>query len=259
MNNKLINKALCFMCLICVLITSSCKKDELNTDQMGSGKITLKAFGPSPALRGGELRFIGTNLDKVTAVILPAYNAEIEIAASAFTKKEKTEIRVLIPQDADVGYCMLKTPQGDIKTVTMLTYSDPVSISSITTATLKAGQEFEIEGEYLNLMKEVIFKSTGQAVVMQADFVSQTRSKIVVTVPINARSGVVTISNGADMPIEVFSTDEASIVEPTITGFTPETIKAGGNVTITGKDFDLVDSVYVAPYNKAEIISKSET
>ena len=46
------------------LITACDNGDELSTDQMTDTGITVKAFGPSPALRGGELRFVGTNVDR---------------------------------------------------------------------------------------------------------------------------------------------------------------------------------------------------
>ncbi|MCB0529185.1 MAG: hypothetical protein KDC65_11950, partial [Saprospiraceae bacterium] len=43
----------------------ACKKDDDTSDL-----IQLNSFGPSPVLRGGELRFIGANLDRVTAIVL---------------------------------------------------------------------------------------------------------------------------------------------------------------------------------------------
>ena len=56
-----------FLLLGVLFVLNNCKKD----DDIASGLVQLNSFGPSPALRGGDLRFIGTNLDQVTAVILP--------------------------------------------------------------------------------------------------------------------------------------------------------------------------------------------
>ena len=61
---------------------SSCSNDDDN----GSGAVVLEAFGPSPALRGSELTFIGKNLDKVTSVILPE---GIEVTDIEVVSKEK--------------------------------------------------------------------------------------------------------------------------------------------------------------------------
>ena len=44
------------MLLLVVVLLPSCEKEEVNNDPI------LHSFGPSPALRGGELRFIGQNM-----------------------------------------------------------------------------------------------------------------------------------------------------------------------------------------------------
>lgn len=219
------------------LITACDNGDELSTDQMTDTGITVKAFGPSPALRGGELRFVGTNVDRATAVVIPGVPEITE-----FTKKEKTEIRVIIPQTAQEGYVILRTPQGDITPKTMLTFSEPIVIESITTTKVKSGDDFEVTGDYLNLIAKVVFQEN--VVVESTDFVSQSRERIVVKVPLKARSGEIMIANGEEIPIEVYSGDlQADIVEPAIVSVAPSTVKAGSDITITGVDFDLVEKV----------------
>jgi hypothetical protein len=255
MNKKSITTALRTICLVGwvgIFFISCHNEDPLNTDQMASDKITLKAFGPSPALRGGDIRFIGTNLDKVTGVIIPNVGEITE-----FTKKEKVEIRVTIPQNATEGYVTLVTPEGNITTTTMLTYEEPIVIESITTAKVKAGSPFEITGDYLNLISKVVFQEN--AVVEQANFVSQSRESIVVIVPRNARSGEIMLANNAAIPIEIYSGDWlASIVDPILQGVSSTTIKAGSALTITGLDFDLVESVVFTKDNKAPKFTVNE-
>lgn len=233
-------RAFLLMCLMAIGLFSvtSCGEDEetLDTKQIGSSKIELKAYGPTPALRGGELRFIGNNMDKVTAVVIPGIG---EI--SDFLMKEKLELRVQIPQDAEVGFPSLITPQGEIKALTPLTFEEPISISGITTSKVKAGEKFTIEGDYLNLIMQVVFQ--GNAVVEAEDFITHTRKKIEVTVPLEARSGVVMLSNGEDIPIEVYSGElEATFTEPVISAVT-ELVKPAAVMTVTGKDLDLIASV----------------
>lgn len=227
------------MALVGVLLaTSSCESGEdVSTDQLTSAKITVKAFGPSPALRGGEVRFVGTNLDKATGVVIPGA-PEI----TTFTMKEKNEVRVMVPQTASEGHVTLRTPEGDITPNTLLTFIEPIVIESVTTGRVKTGNDFEIKGDYLNLIAKVVFKDN--VVVDSTDFVSQSREKIVVKVPLKARSGEIMIANGAKIPVEVYSGDlQANIVAPSITSVSPATVKAAGDVTISGDDFDLVEKI----------------
>src|SRR5690606_9514809 len=76
--------------LIGVLLLSACKKD----DEIIQAVIYLDDFGTSPALLEGEIRFIGQNLDKVQAVILPHGHVISDI-----TVVNSGEIRITIPQD----------------------------------------------------------------------------------------------------------------------------------------------------------------
>ena len=72
---------------------SSCDDGtELDTNQYVKG-IALNAFGPSPVARGGELRFIGSNLNQVTAVAIPGCGDITDI-----TVISAEEIRVTVPQ-----------------------------------------------------------------------------------------------------------------------------------------------------------------
>ena len=136
----------CLMMCLFVLTgfgLSSCEKEKIDT------KIILNSFGPSPALRGGELRFIGNNLEKVTSIILPGLKEGQTVEVTEITVINEREIRITIPQDAGVGLLTLKTPEGDITTITPLTYSEPISIESVTPATIKAGQTLTVTGDYL--------------------------------------------------------------------------------------------------------------
>lgn len=56
------------------------------------------------------------------------------------------------------------------------------------------GATVTITGTYLNLIEQVVFATN--KVVAKANFVSQTRDKIEVKVPVDAKSGKIAISNG---------------------------------------------------------------
>ncbi|MFT3752481.1 MAG: glycan-binding surface protein [Paludibacter sp.] len=231
--NKFLYASFVTCLLLGGLLFNSCKQEEVSLEP------TLSVFGPSPALRGGELKFIGTNLDKITLIILPE-----NIEVTEITRTSTSEISIIIPQTAKPGIVTLKSSSGDIVTKTPLTFSEPISVDTYTTAAVKAGDVFTINGDYLGLIAQVIF--TDGAVVDSADFVSQTRKKIEVKVPKAAKTGKVAVSNGAEIPVIVYTSGVATIVDPTtLTAISPLPVKAGATLKITGTYLDLIKTVII--------------
>lgn len=73
MNKTYKLSALWMLCLIILgsLSFTACDNgDEEDTNQYVGG-IQLNVFGPSPVARGGELRFLGSGMNKVTGVVIP--------------------------------------------------------------------------------------------------------------------------------------------------------------------------------------------
>ena len=212
--------------------------DKSDTDNT----IILDSFGPSPALRGGDLRFIGNNLNEVKAVVFTGLTPGSTVEVTDITIVNIHEIKVAIPQDAGPGIVTLKTAQKDITTITPLTFSEPIEISKITPTSIKAGETLTIEGDYLNLIMEVIFFDN---VVVEADdfLPGQSRKKLQVVVPAEAQTGKIILSNGEEIPIEVYSESEINVVLPSITAFSPEIIKPGKEIKISGKDLELTKSI----------------
>ena len=154
MNKTYKLSALWMMCLIllgCLSFSACDDGDEEDTNQYKGG-ISLNVFGPSPVARGGELRFLGSGMDKIQSISIPGCGeiTDIEVISA-------NEIRVTVPQTAEVGYVTLKTPTGEITTKTKITYTEPIGVETITPNPVKPGEVLVIKGEYLNLIKEVIF------------------------------------------------------------------------------------------------------
>jgi hypothetical protein len=236
---KYISSALLLAMLIMAgtsTLITSCEKDDKSDD-----KIALYSFGPMPIARGAELKFIGKNLDKITSIMLPG-NQEI----TTFTSKTSEMVTLTVPQDATPGLITVKTPQGDIATKTPIGYSEPISIESFLPATVKAGDEITIKGDYLNLVKEVIFTDR----VTVAAFVSQSRKELKVKVPKEAQTGKIIVSNGAEEPILVYSTTALAVKLPAFTKLSPNPVKAGTALTVDGTDLDLVTSILLGGNKK---------
>lgn len=229
------------------IIIASCSKDE---DTVSTDPVVL-SYGPSPALRGGELRFIGKNMDKVTMITLPN-NIEVK----NFTSKTSEMVTIIVPQETVEGEVTVTTTIGTQKMKTRLTISEPITFVSLSPLTARPGEKITITGDYLNLIEEVIFPNKKA----QAEFISQSREQIELLVPLDAQTGKVVISNGMPDPILIESDSTLSVVTAKATKLSPIPVKAGATLTIEGTDFDLVKAVIFGGNQKVgTFISQSVT
>lgn len=247
--------ALWMMCLVLLssLSFTACNNgDDLDTNQYKGG-VSLNIFGPSPVARGGILRFLGSGLDKVTEIVLPGCDpiTDIEVISSE-------EIRIEVPQNAQPGYVTLKSPEGEITTKTKLTYTEPISLESINPMIIKPNQTLTIKGEYLNLIKEIIF--TENVTVTSDKFIEWNRKEIKLVVPEEAKSGKIIISDGAEIPNWIYSDEEVNVILPsTESVIALDKKKPGDVITITGNDLDLVKKVEMPNGTLVEFVVKDNT
>ena len=167
------------------LSLTGCSNDDLDTNQYQGG-VSLNVYGPSPVMRGGQLRFLGSNLDQVREVILPEKISitNIDVIQSGVP----SEIRVTVPKDGPLpGKVILVTNTDQrIETVTDLNYIEGIEITNMTAAAMP-GDVIKIEGDYLNLIYSLAFADN--VVVSSNDFVSWGRYAIEVRVPEEAKTG----------------------------------------------------------------------
>src|SRR4026208_436582 len=159
--------------ILSVGIVTSCDKDD---DEVTSDKIQLFSLGPTGAKHGDTIRFIGVNLNKVTAIQFTGTNATVNQAD--FKQQSSDLIKLLVPQSAEKGYVTLKTPEGDIVTKTQFNLDVLTTITSIT-AQARPGQNVTITGTYLNWVDRITFNRDKTV----ATFVSKTQTQLVVKVP----------------------------------------------------------------------------
>ena len=236
---------MCLMLFSCLTFTACDNGDDEDTNQYKGG-ISLNVFGPSPVSRGGVLRFLGSGMDKVTAVVIPGCDdiTDIEVVSD-------TELRVTVPQTAQPGLVVLKTPKGDITTKTELTFTEPIALEAFAPAEVKPGSELTITGEYLNLIKEVIFAD--EVTVPADEFVSQSRQEIKVIVPDSAQTGKFILSDGAEIPNWIYSEGELEVTLPSVEAPLDLVDKKPGDVIrVSGKNFDLVKKVQMPNGDEVE-------
>ena len=142
---------------MCLMVFSGCQEELVSTDQYDDSAVVLQAYGPQPVMRGGELRFVGSNLDKVVEIHIPGVDPITDI--TVVSSGVPSEIRVIVPKDGpEPGLVTLKTSDGtEIVTKTELTYEEPILIESFAPMTVAAGDVLTIKGDYFNLIHEVIF------------------------------------------------------------------------------------------------------
>ena len=236
---------MCLMLFSCLTFTACDNGDDEDTNQYKGG-ISLNVFGPSPVSRGGVLRFLGSGMDKVTAVAISGCDdiTDIEVVSD-------TEIRVTVPQTAQPGLVVLKTPKGDITTKTELTFTEPIALEAFAPAEVKPGSELTITGEYLNLIKEVIFAD--EVTVPADEFVSQSRQEIKVIVLDSAQTGKFILSDGAEIPNWIYSEGELEVTLPSVEAPLDLVDKKPGDVIrVSGENFDLVKKVQMPNGDEVE-------
>ena len=241
-------------CLLAVGLTA-CSDDDLSTNQYQQG-VHLNVFGPSPVMRGGSVHFYGSNLDQVKQVLIPVMDpvTNFEILKAGIP----SEIVVLLdkekPQPGKIT--LITNTDEKIVTLTDLTYIEGIEYASdnqFAPAVVQPGAVLTINGEYLNLVNEVIFADN--VTVNAEDFVSQSRYKIEVTVPEEARTGKVILSDGAEIPNWIYSDEILQVTTPIVdkvttprgTAAQQETVacKLGETVTVSGQFFNLVAGVTI--------------
>ena len=241
-------------CLMAVGLTA-CSDDDLSTNQYQQG-VHLNVFGPSPVMRGGSVHFYGSNLDQVKQVIIPGMDpvTNYEVVKAGIP----SEIVVILdkekPQPGKIT--LITNTDEKIETLTDLTFIEGIEYASDTQfspSVVQPDAVLTINGEYLNLVKEVIFADN--VVVNAEDFVSQSRYKIEVTVPQEARTGKVILSDGAEIPNWIYSDEIIQVTTPVVEKVTTprgeaaqqETVacKLGETVTVSGQFFNLVAGVTI--------------
>jgi hypothetical protein len=241
-----------FLLLLLIGVVISCnKKDSAPND----GKPALYSFGPTGAKHGDTLRFIGVNLDKVASIKFTGTNATVDKAN--FKTQASDLIKLVVPASAEKGFVTLLTTGGDtIKTKTQLNLN---VLSSVTTFTAQArpGANITITGNYLNWIDRITFNRDK----VVSNFVSQSQTQIVVKIPDDAQTGPLVFHYGGTDSADFQTTDTLKVTLPVSTSFSPNPVKHGTNLTITGTDLDLVRKAYFnsVPAAVTNFVSQSAT
>ena len=204
---------------------------------------------PNPVKNGAELTITGKDMDLITGIAFP------KAAESKLNKVETTKVTATVPEDAQEGDITLSLANG--KTVTVAYTLVKPTVASCTPAAITAGEKTIIKGTDLDLVKSITFPGDVEQTV--TDF-KGTANAIAVTVPTAcAGSGFkLNLKNGTTVNIDGQLSIKAA-TDPAIASVTPGEAIAGSTITITGKNFQNIQNLYIGSYKVNRYTSRTNT
>lgn len=256
--------AMLVVALVGLSLTACSDGDDLSTDQYGND-ISLQSFGPCPVLRGGTLYFYGTNLDQIESINLPG--ADPITAYEILQSGKQSKISIQVPAEkCEPGQIVLKTKKGgEITSLSPITYREDIEIKDFYVGDKESnkvgnvGDIVTIKGDYLNLMHGVVFVE--KDTVKEEEFIAHDRYTIKVKIPVEARTGIITLTDMIKDGSSLETKEELTINTPEPTPIKDRNIKAGEILSIKGSSFDQIASVKFegATVNAADFKSQSTT
>lgn len=203
---------------------------------------------PNPVKNGAELTITGKDMDLITGIAFP--NA----ATSELKKVETTKVTATVPEDAQEGDITLSLANG--KTVTVAYTLVKPTVASCTPAAITAGEKTIIKGTDLDLVKSITFPGD----VEQTVEVKGTANTLGVTVPAAcAGTGFkLNLKNGTTIEVKDMLSIKAA-TDPAIASINPGEAVAGSNITITGKNFQNIQNIYIGSYKVTRYTSRTNT
>ena len=205
---------------------------------------------PSPIKNGEEITISGKDMDLITGIAFP--NAK----ESKLNKVETTKVTSTVPEDAQEGDITLSLDNG--KTVTVAYTLVKPTVASCTPAAITAGEKTIIKGTDLDLVKSITFPGDVEQTVEK--FAAQNANAIAVTVPAAcAGTGFkLNLKNGTTIEVKDALSIKAA-TDPAIASITPGEAIAGSTITITGKNFQNIQNLYIGSYKVNRYTSRTNS
>lgn len=205
---------------------------------------------PNPVKNGAEITITGKDMDLITGIAFP--NAK----ESKLNKVETTKVTSTVPEDAQEGDITLSLANG--KTVTVAYTLVKPTVASCTPAAITAGDKTIIKGTDLDLVASITFPGDVEQTVEK--FAAQNANAIAVTVPAAcAGTGFkLNLKNGTTIEMKDALSIKAA-TDPAIASITPGEAIAGSTITITGKNFQNIQNLYIGSYKVNRYTSRTNT
>ena len=247
---NVMNKILKFSALVlgAVLAFASCQKELISTDQYSDDHLALSAFSPNPVYRGGDITVIGSNLDQVSQILVPGVEPITTFNVTGSGRECKLVFTVPVDGPEEGPITLVGKDGVKIESVAKLTYTEPVVFTSFSPASVMPGDVLTITGDYLNLVKEVIFEGPSYVTV----FESQSRYELKLIVPANAISGRLIVGDSDEVldpdtvANKVYSENDLVVGDPAVSGLAVELAKPGEAAVISGEYLNMIEKLIFA-------------
>ena len=239
------------------LVVAGCANKELDTNPYGEG-VRFAAMAPNPVMRGGELRILGSNLDQVSEI---RFAGDVSVTDfQVVTTGVTGELHVIVPLEGPlVGPVTLVGKDGTVrKSFTDLTFTEPIGIDAFTPAAVLSNDVITFKGEYLDVVREVIF--TGDENAVETTFLSQSRHELKVSVPSSAISGPIILSDVNELedqstiPNHVYTATDLVVKDPTVVTAEKATYKEGDEILVIGEHLDMIKRIDLPQASDVEFI-----
>lgn len=206
---------------------------------------------PNPVKNGAEITITGKDMDLITGIAFP--NAK----ESKLNKVETTKVTSTVPEDAQKGDITLSLDNG--KTVVVAYTLVEPTVASCTPAAITAGDKTIIKGTDLDLVASITFPGDVEQTVEK--FAAQNANAIAVTVPAAcAGTGFkLNLKNGTTIEVKKDALSIKAATDPAIASITPGEATAGSTITITGKNFQNIQNLYIGSYKVNRYTSRTNT
>lgn len=229
-----------------IIATSS---DSFTVEETPDTAPTIGSFSPTSAAVGAEITITGTNFSTEISKNIVEFNGTVATVKSATL----TELKVVVPAGTTSGKIKV-TVEGSIALSTDDFAIISPAISSFSPTSALAGTEITITGTNFStdVSKNIVeFNGT----VASVNSASLTELKVIV--PAGATSGKIKVTVEGTIGS---STDDFSVLSPTISGFSPTSGLIGTEVTITGIfSGDIADNIVTFNGTSATVKSATAT
>lgn len=247
MNNKInIVRWLIFSSVIVLLIFygASCK-NESHTPALG-----ITTFAPASGTVGTTIIISGTSFSATPGNNLVKFNG----TAAGVTDATTTSLTVVVPSQATTGKITVEVNGNTATSSSDFTVlAPPPTITGFTPASGIVGTSVTISGTNFNdnVVDNVVkFNNT------TATITSATSTQLIVTVPQDATTGTISVAVGTAIGT---STDNFTILAPTIISFSPNIGATGTSVIITGTNFSTTSANNIVKFNNTSAIVTNAT